>query len=386
MLVEQSDGFVKAVVGFCRFARANGLNAGVKETIDSLEVARAVAVTDKELFKFALRAVLCSSKEEWDLFDDVFEAFWSGYERQADNTGGDSKSSKADGRGEEYDFWILSGNDGGSALSAEGEGKAISGASAHERLKKTDFSRVPQSDLAILEQLSLRLLRQMSLRLSRRLEVMKSKGQVDLRRTIRASIGRGGDPIDLSYRGKRTQRARLVVLLDVSGSMDLYSLFLLKFVYALQKHFKRVESFVFSTRLVNITDALNAQRLTEALKALSRTAEGWSGGTKIGESLGEFNALYGRKLLSRDMLFVILSDGWDTGEPEVLADELRKIKRRVRKVIWLNPLLGLDNYQPVTRGMSAALPYIDVFAACHNLESLLALGKHMKASWKGAAF
>jgi len=159
--------------------------------------------------------------------------------------------------------------------------------------------------------------------------------------------------------------------------MNLYSLFLARFAYTLQKHFRRVHTFVFSTQLVEITEALKARDLPSAFQALSQQAPGWSGGTKIGESLAEFNRLYGRRLLTRDTLLTILSDGWDTGEPEVLVRELKSIRQRVRKLIWLNPLLGLAEYQPVTRGMSAALPYIDVFAPAHNLASLLALERHL---------
>lgn len=217
--------------------------------------------------------------------------------------------------------------------------------------------------MAELEHVSLRLLRRMSDRVSRRLRPTKSGDFVDLRRTIRRSIGRGGDLIELSYKRRKRERARLVILLDVSDSMNLYSFFLLKFAYGLGKHSKEVVSFIFSTNLVAITKVLKTRRLSGALEKLSLTTTGWSGGTKIGSSLQEFNRLYAGKLLSRNTIFIILSDGWDTGTAEVLVDELRKIKLRVSKLIWLNPLLGLEDYEPVTRGMSAALPYVDVFAS-----------------------
>jgi uncharacterized protein with von Willebrand factor type A (vWA) domain len=197
-----------------------------------------------------------------------------------------------------------------------------------------------------------------------------------LRRTIRRSISRGGDPIDLSFRGRKLQQQRLVLLLDVSGSMNPYSLFLVRFAYVLQKYFRRVDTFLFSTQLTNITSALRTRQLQDALHALSQEAAGWAGGTKIGESLHKF-LMDQSRLLSRNTLFVVLSDGWDTGEPAALAAEISAIKRRVRRLIWLNPLLGMEGYQPVTRGMSAALPYIDVFAPAHNLASLLELEKHL---------
>jgi len=200
---------------------------------------------------------------------------------------------------------------------------------------------------------------------------------VDMRRTIRRSIPRGGDPIVLAFQGRTLRKHRLVIFLDISGSMNSYSLFLVRFAYALQKYFKRVDTFLFSTDVVEISDLLRTQDLSHALRGLSQRAAGWAGGTKIGESLREFNRQNGRKLLSRNTVFIIFSDGWDTGEPEMLAAELRVIRRRVQKLIWLNPLLGLKQYEPVTRGMSAALPYLDVFAPAHNLESLLALERHL---------
>jgi uncharacterized protein with von Willebrand factor type A (vWA) domain len=159
--------------------------------------------------------------------------------------------------------------------------------------------------------------------------------------------------------------------------MSPYSLFLIRFVYALQRHFPRVDAFLFSTELVKITYVLRARRLSDALRALSHLTVGWSGGTKIGGCLQHFYQVHSRRLRSGDTFFMVLSDGWDTGEPATLAAALVAIGRRVRKVIWLNPLLGLADYQPITAGMSAALPHIDVFAPAHNLESLLQLESHL---------
>jgi uncharacterized protein with von Willebrand factor type A (vWA) domain len=324
---------------------------------------------DWETVKCALRAELCSSREEWDSFDSLFEEFWTGSESKTPSTPEDSRP-----RAEAQSHSRTLGSLGGDAAPRDGEdGKAISGASVQERLTKMDFSQVPQSDLAALEQLAQRLLRRTTLRLSRRLKIAASRDQVDLRRTIRQSLASGGNLIDIRYKGRKPKQARLVILLDVSGSMIVYSLFLLRFAHALVKHFPRAGTFIFSTRLSDITTELRSRQLPDALKAVSQKHAGWSGGTRIGESLRDFNRLHGRRSLSRDTLFIILSDGWDTGEPGVLASELRIIKRRVRKLVWLNPLLGLNDYQPLTRGMAAALPYVDVFRPAHCLESLLEL-------------
>jgi uncharacterized protein with von Willebrand factor type A (vWA) domain len=182
--------------------------------------------------------------------------------------------------------------------------------------------------------------------------------------------------LTLAYKARKLVRNNFVILIDISGSMNFYSMFLVRFAYALQVHFDRVQTFLFSTGVVPISDLLRGPHLREALRRLSQRAAGWSGGTKIGESLREFRRDNGR-LLRRDTVLMILSDGWETGAPELLGDEMRAVSRRVSRIIWLNPLLGLKEYQPVTRGMAAALPYVDLFAPAHNLESLLALEKHL---------
>jgi uncharacterized protein len=370
------DGTVKTLVEFCRFARANGLTTSTKETLGCLQALRTVRITDLHTLKFALRAVLCSSKDDWDSFDDLFAAFWHGVAaRQGGNPRkpGDRVLREQATEEKGKASWVLGANGVDSGVEPKSEAKTITGASAYERLRKVDFSQVPQHDMADLERISQRLLRQMSSRVSRRLKPRKSRGQVDLRRTIRLNVSRGGEPIDLCHRARRLQPPRLVILLDVSGSMNLYSLFLLRFAHALASRSRRVDAFIFSTCLIEITNLLRASRLTDTLEALSESTAVWSGGTRIGASLLEFNCTYAKKLLSRRTYLIILSDGWDTGEPELLSHELRAIKRRVNRLIWLNPLLGLPDYEPVTRGMSAALPYIDVFAPAHNLDSLLDL-------------
>ncbi|HXM59725.1 MAG TPA: VWA domain-containing protein [Terriglobales bacterium] len=372
----QSSDAVRVIVEFCRFAREKGLSVGVQETLGALDAAAALGVRSEEL-KFGLRSILCGSKDDWDLFEECFQMFWreSAVEPQSSHRRPPRKEISS--RVSERNPASLMSMGAGEDVSSEEDGaQTVTGASAHERLTKADFPAVPLSDLATLEQISIRLFKQMSRRLARKRRT-GSRGQVDLRKTIRRSISHGGEPMNLRYRERKPRPHRLVTLLDISGSMSPYSLFLVKFLYTLQKHFRRVDTFLFSTGLVEITSLFRAQRLQDALQALSQRPAGWSGGTSIGGSLREFNQIHRRKLRSSDTLFVILSDGWDTGDAGVLAAELGAVKRRVRRIIWLNPLLGLKEYQPITSGMSAALPHIDLFAPCHNLESLLALEKHL---------
>lgn len=380
MATKEAPGLEQAIVEFCRFARTSGIAAGVKESLEAVRAAGAVGIENRQNLKFALRAVLCSTKADWDIFDEIFEAFWSGSGSQVSWERAKRSKNVREQESQQENAELAALMESGDASAKVEEGKAVMGATVHERLKKADFSEVKQADLAELEKISLRLLQQMSLRLSRRIRSLAVRGRVDLRRTIRRSIPRGGDPIDLSFRRRKLQPLKLVIALDVSGSMNPYSIFFVRFAYALQKYFKRVDTFLFSTQLTEITSTLRARQLRDALESLAGHAAGWSGGTKIGESLHQLTQLQGKRLFSRDTVFMVLSDGWETGDPAVLAEELGTIKRRIRKLIWLNPLLGMADYQPITRGMSAALPYIDVFAPAHNLESLLNLETHLSRS------
>jgi uncharacterized protein len=375
MRQEQSERLAASIVEFCRFVRMHGLTGDLRQTLTALEAAKTIDAGNLQTFAAALQAALCSTKDEWDLFPQLFAAFWGESQSRPRSASGDRKGPGKQGR--EAGSSAFLNQHSNETASQDGEGKAVYGASAQQRLKKVDFSQVPCDDLASLEELSLRLLRRMSLRLSRRLTISNLADRVDLRRSIRRSIAHGGEPIVLAYKGRKPRKNKLVIFLDISGSMNLYSLFLVRFAYALQARFKRVDTFLFSTNVVEISDLLHTRHLPEALRRLAQRAAGWSGGTKIGESLQQFNQRYGRKLLSRDTVFIILSDGWDTGEPEVLAAQLRDVKRRAQRILWLNPLLGLKDYRPITRGMAAALPYVDVFAPAHNLESLLALERYL---------
>ena len=377
MRQEQSERLATSIVEFCRFLRTHGLSNDLSQTLTALDAAKTISAKHRRFLAFALQSALCSTREEWDLFPQLFEAFWGKSHARPRSASGEYK-----GPSQVNAHWH---EGSGSTVFVEQpsnepvsqDAKAVYGASAQQRLKKVDFSEVPCDDLASLEELSQRLLRRMSLRLSRRLTISNLTDRVDLRRSIRRSLTHGGEPMELAYKGKKRRKNRLIIFLDISGSMNFYSLFLVRFAYALQASFRRVHTFLFSTDVVEISDLLRTRDLPEALRRLSERPAGWSGGTKIGESLRQFNQLRGTKLLSRNTILIIMSDGWDTGEPEMLAAQMRAARRRALKILWLNPLLGLKEYQPITRGMAAALPYVDVFAPAHNLESLLALERHL---------
>ena len=241
-------------------------------------------------------------------------------------------------------------------------------------MRYTDFTKLKIQDKEELENLAEELFYQMSLRLKRRMA--KSKiGKIDIHNTIRKSISKGGWMIDLAKKSKTSEKRRIVFLLDISGSMDTYSFYLLQYVLILKKYFKSLEFFTFSTELTHITPMLKLNNKNQILKVISNNLRNWSSGTKIGESLSEFLNVYGKKFLSQKNVVVILSDGLETGSVNLLRESVRTIKRKCKTLIWLNPLKGSEGYQPIQKGIVNAMPHLDSFESAHNLSSLLKLEK-----------
>jgi uncharacterized protein with von Willebrand factor type A (vWA) domain len=202
---------------------------------------------------------------------------------------------------------------------------------------------------------------------------------VDQRATLRRSLRYGGVPIDLRHRKPKRRQRPLILLCDISGSMDRYSRLLLRFVHAIEHGLDAVEVFVFGTRLTRITRSLRTRDVDDAIASVVKAVDDWSGGTRIGESIKTFNYLWSRRVLRSGATVVIISDGWDRGDPNLLATELARLQRSCRRLIWLNPLLGAPGYQPLTQGIRAALPYVDDFLPIHNLQSMEALAKLLAA-------
>jgi uncharacterized protein with von Willebrand factor type A (vWA) domain len=252
----------------------------------------------------------------------------------------------------------------------------VPGASDTDATVTKNFAEFTSDELEEISRLARRMVRRLAKKPSRRWRPVKRGHRVNLRRSLRLSLKTGGELIELTYKERRPKRTKLFVICDVSGSMDIYSRLLLQFVYGLQNSFAKVESFVFATSLARITGELKNKTYKRALDRLSANVRGWSGGTRIGASLAMFNAQWLRRI-DRRTVVIILSDGWDTDKPETLAAALALIKQRAGRIIWLNPLLGSADYQPITRGMQAAMPFINVFAPAHDLASLRALEPHL---------
>ena len=372
-----------AVLRFGQMLRAAGLPLTIGELMDGVRALEVVDLLDRRDVYLALRATLVARQEEFPAFDRCFEAFWRFHaeegqgldglltpaqpaipEEHAGNAGAESAQKKVSVA---LDAWEEQGED-------DGEPLEVPGVSDKEILMDQDFSSFPVEDLDEVARLTILIAKRLARRISRRKRPTRRGGVIDLRRSIRANLMKG-EIIELRRRERRRRKVRLVLLCDVSGSMDLYSRFLLQFLYALQNVFGRVETFTFSTRLTRVTEHLKGASYRQALAKLTAVRD-FSGGTRIGESLQELNAHWGQ-LVDRHTIVILLSDGWDTGEPEVLGTEMLALKRRAGRLIWLNPLLGNPSYEPLTRGMAAALPLVDHFAAAHNLASLRDLAGHL---------
>ncbi len=251
--------------------------------------------------------------------------------------------------------------------------------SADEVLRHKDFEQFSYEELQEAREMIAKMHWRLGERRTRRLRPSRHGRQLDLRQTLRRSLRTDGEPIVLARRRPRLKPRPLVILCDISGSMSLYSRLLLHFVHTVSNGLQNVETFLFGTRLTRITRHLARRDVDDAIAHVTRSVQDWSGGTRIGDSLRTFNRQWSRRVLGRGAVVLIISDGWDRGDVKVLAEEMARLHRNSHRLIWLNPLLGHKDYQPVTAGMRAALPYIDAFLPANNLDSLLALGHALEA-------
>jgi uncharacterized protein with von Willebrand factor type A (vWA) domain len=375
---------MRAMLAFGGVLRASGLPVTTPELMDAVRALEVVDLMDRDEVYRALRTVLVSRMEEQPAFDRCFEAFWRFQAEEGQGLEGlvsmvqptlpeNEHGGNPPEAGQEKQAQIAL-DDWEEGEEADDEPLEVPGLSNREVLMERDFSTFPAEQLDEVARLTVLIAKRLARRMSRRRKPTRRGGIVDLRRSMRANLMKG-EIIELRRRSRRRRKVRLVLLCDVSGSMDLYSRFRLQFLYSLQNLFGRVETFTFATRLTRVSDLLRGPSYKRALRRLTEVRD-WSGGTRIGEAIHDFNQEWGR-LVDRRTIVLILSDGWDTGEPDVLAQEMLTLKRRAGRVLWLNPLLGNPSYEPLTRGMAAALPLVDHFAAAHNLSSLRELATHL---------
>lgn len=393
-LIDGRAYLLARVSGFSDFLRSNGFTIGVQEKLDMMSIMTGPLLMNKRRLAWALRSILCINSEQWHEFDDLFDVYWLKTGRRQTRIQnvvlkkGDQKtllvlddaaadkgaSEKMATSASERDVDQVNDKTASDDGSEIGEGASIGGASAESTLATTDFRFL--SDEAALRETE-KLVEKIALRMKRyivrRQRIQRQGRRIHLRKTIRSSLRYGGTPIELAFQKKKRKIPKLVLLLDVSRSMSLYSYFFLRFARGIVTAFRNADAFIYHTKLVHITEALRERNQINMREKLAVMSGGWAGGTKIGSCLEVFNKEYGRRIINSRTVVVIVSDGYDTGEPELLGQQLARIKQRAKKIIWLNPLIGREGYQPTAGGMQAAMPYIDLFAPAHNLASLQAL-------------
>lgn len=355
-------------VSFSRVLRGAGLDVPVDSVVLFVRALGELSLGKRNQVYWAGRATLVRRHEDIDLYDRAFAVFWEHHhaDQPIEEVVERSLTLVVDSDDE---------SDSGDAPSDDGEQLHLR-FSRHEVLRDKDFRECTPDELAELDRLIAAIRLAGAREPSLRLEATKRRGvTLDMRRTVRTALARYGEPVTLHRRDHSLQHRRLVVLLDISGSMEPYARALVRFMHGVVLGRRRVEAFVVGTRLTRITRELSNRDPDVALKRASRSATDWSGGTRLGECFAEFNDRWGTRGMARGADVVVLSDGWDRGDPDMLGEQMQRLGRVAHRIIWVNPLKVTPGYAPLARGMAAALPHVDLFLEGHSLDSLEQLAK-----------
>jgi uncharacterized protein with von Willebrand factor type A (vWA) domain len=364
------------IAGFVSTLRANGFLIGVQEKEDALIVAETLGLAEKQPLRWGWRSLLCTRAEDWARFDDLFDSYWMPPNKQAlveTRVGGAGLVAFTEELG------AVAGRTG-PVLQREaaeddtglpGDAAAKDGASPTPTVEAADFRSLTDRLQTYAIDAAIRAFARRLKRLSTRREQSRTNGvRIDLRRTLRLSVGTGGSPQKLRFRAPRRVRPRLVLLVDVSRSMSLTSFFYLRVARALALELRDVHVFLYHTHLTHVSEALNDPDPWRAQERLQLLSAGWAGGTRIGECLGAFNRVHAGRLIHSRTAVIIASDGYDTGPAGVLGAEMAALARRARRIIWFNPAKADPRYAPLARGMREALPFVNLFVAANSLTAL----------------
>ena len=371
---------------FCRLLRQMDVNVTTTNQLGWCRSVQLINISERETFYHTARTNLIANQADRETFDMAFNLFWR-YPRpefQVADTG--SKESESSALQDLYDAddeenvieqWL----DYEEADDEEGQEDDPIAYSMDEILTRKDFSTFTKEDMERAREIVAKLAAVLATRLSRRKVISKKGRTIDFRRSWRRSLVHGGEPIELMRKQQKIKKTKILLLCDVSGSMDCYAKFLIQFIYGMQQELREVEVAVFSTHLTSITGLLRRKGLAEGLNEVANVVPDWSGGTKIGESLLEFYRQFASSFSAYRSVVILISDGWDRGDTDLLRRSMEMLHRHAYKLIWLNPLIGSDTYQPICRGIRTALPYVDYFLPAHNLESLAQLTKVLIPLW-----
>lgn len=377
----RDPGPAARMAGFMAHLRDNGLRLGVDETRLAMAALATLDGFGPDVARSALRPICTGCRDEADRFDALFDAFWLDAGRvktkvmpAPDAPAADHVHSSRDATGETSDSagTASAPDDGDGAAESDGEGKLI--ATETRNLSRRDLrDLVRPEDIAEAERVARALGAALRDRRSRRRIAARRGDRLHFRKTIRRSLATGGEPLTLLKKRRPDRTRRIVALCDVSGSMTVYAQVFLAFLAGLMRSDPSADAYLFHTRLVRITEALRDKDAMRAIGRLSLMADGFGGGSKIGESLSRFADTYAKRFVDARSVVLILSDGYDTGPPGTLGDALARLSKRGCRIVWLNPLKGWQDYAPVAGGMAAAMPHLDLFAAANTLDDLARL-------------
>jgi uncharacterized protein with von Willebrand factor type A (vWA) domain len=381
-LRKRSFALIQRVARFMGFLRRNGFAVHTAGAIDAARALTFIDIDDPFQFYMALRTSLVILHAHIGQFNRLYSTFWGGKQpipvpaEDDEESAEEQQPSVVKGLGGESSE-LNPRTSGEKRRTRDGEAPAFT-FSARESLWEKDFGHIQDSELPILEELFKRIGLRSRERKRDRFKPSRDGGVVDLRRSARDSLQWGGEIVRILRKERKPRKTKLVLLADVSGSMDVYSVFLIQFVYELQRCLRDTETFVFGTGVARITDLLRGRTVRQAMQVISKRVLFWSGGTDIGGCFQQFSTGCGGQYITRNTILVILSDGWDKGDREMLRSQMIMFKRKFKKIIWLNPHLKYQRYQPLCMGMATALPYVDQFLPCHNAKTLVQFVKILK--------
>jgi uncharacterized protein with von Willebrand factor type A (vWA) domain len=355
---------------FARALRTAGVSVRGTGVADGVRALDAVGVTRRDDVRDALRAAFVFRHEDFVRFDDLFARFW----RVWPEAPGSLQRPMHVPRRARSTLKLIAPASGTASQGERDEASSDLPAgvqiySPDDAWRRKDFAAFTAEDIARAEAALAQLAWNPGVRLTRRWAAGPGR-TVDLRRLLRANARHGGELVTIPYRLRRVAPRPLILICDVSGSMEPYTRMLLLFAHAIADGDRRVEVFVFSTRLTRVTRQFASARVGTALARVRDAVGDWSGGTRIGAAIHAFNVEWGRRVLRRGPVVLLISDGWDLGDPDLLAREIARLQRSAHRLVWLNPLLGSPGYEPLARGMRAALPFVDDFLPVHNMASL----------------
>ena len=376
--------FITHIILFGRKLHDAGIDVNPANLIDLSRSLLYIDIADYRDFYAAALATLIINREDIELFTLLFREYWQNLEIPFEDEHPAPEEKNGNGVAQSQSVRReLQPADGDTQDDAEEQDKEPeqTGYSSHELLVKKDIDAMSAAELEEARKVIAELIAILANRKSRRFSPAKSGRQLDFRKIFRRSMPYGEYCLKLAYRTHRLKKNKLILFCDVSGSMERYSQFLIQVICAMGAKISNIEVAVFSTRMTSITPYLDRKDIDGVIKQMSGQVHDWAGGTNIGGCLRELNEQQAHQMLSSHTVAVILSDGWDQGDADLMRSEMEQLRRRVNKIIWLNPLLGNANYQPLCKGMQTALPFLDHFLPVHNLESLAEATKLLRTLW-----